>query len=79
MKLGRNEPCPCGSGKKYKNCCLSTLEEAKAAMCNHLKYEKQLTAAKRKEIEAITKAAIFEKTDFCRMVKKLNTDNYYLR
>ena len=21
-KVGRNEPCPCGSGKKYKNCCL---------------------------------------------------------
>ena len=20
-KPGRNEPCPCGSGKKYKNCC----------------------------------------------------------
>jgi preprotein translocase subunit SecA len=20
-KVGRNEPCPCGSGKKYKNCC----------------------------------------------------------
>lgn len=20
-KVGRNEPCPCGSGKKYKQCC----------------------------------------------------------
>ena len=20
-KIGRNAPCPCGSGKKYKNCC----------------------------------------------------------
>jgi len=20
-KVGRNAPCPCGSGKKYKNCC----------------------------------------------------------
>ncbi|HMP81146.1 MAG TPA: SEC-C metal-binding domain-containing protein [Verrucomicrobiota bacterium] len=19
--MGRNEPCPCGSGKKYKKCC----------------------------------------------------------
>ena len=19
--VGRNDPCPCGSGKKYKNCC----------------------------------------------------------
>ena len=23
-KIGRNDPCPCGSGKKYKNCCLSS-------------------------------------------------------
>jgi hypothetical protein len=22
MKIGRNQPCPCGSGKKYKKCCL---------------------------------------------------------
>jgi hypothetical protein len=21
MAVGRNEPCPCGSGKKYKHCC----------------------------------------------------------
>jgi predicted O-linked N-acetylglucosamine transferase (SPINDLY family) len=24
MQAGRNEPCPCGSGKKYKRCCLET-------------------------------------------------------
>ena len=23
-KVGRNDPCPCGSGKKYKNCCGKT-------------------------------------------------------
>ena len=21
VAVGRNEPCPCGSGKKYKQCC----------------------------------------------------------
>ena len=21
-KIGRNEPCPCGSGKKFKKCCI---------------------------------------------------------
>ncbi len=20
-KIGRNDPCPCGSGRKYKQCC----------------------------------------------------------
>ncbi|ATC64448.1 hypothetical protein CMV30_11055 [Nibricoccus aquaticus] len=23
VKVGRNDPCPCGSGKKYKQCCLA--------------------------------------------------------
>ncbi|MBI3618623.1 SEC-C domain-containing protein, partial [Candidatus Peregrinibacteria bacterium] len=26
-KVGRNEPCPCGSRKKYKKCCLPRDEE----------------------------------------------------
>ncbi|MFA5204463.1 MAG: DUF1186 domain-containing protein [Lentisphaeria bacterium] len=25
--VGRNEPCPCGSGKKYKKCCLDAVEQ----------------------------------------------------
>ena len=28
-KIGRNNPCPCGSGKKYKHCCLRLEEAAK--------------------------------------------------
>ena len=32
MKIARNARCPCGSGKKYKNCCLQKdLEEARVA------------------------------------------------
>jgi Flp pilus assembly protein TadD len=27
-KTGRNDPCPCGSGKKFKQCCLRKEEEA---------------------------------------------------
>ncbi len=27
-KVGRNDPCPCGSGKKYKKCCLGRAESA---------------------------------------------------
>ncbi len=29
-KIGRNDPCPCGSGKKYKRCCLHQHEAAAA-------------------------------------------------
>jgi hypothetical protein len=31
MKIGRNEPCHCGSGKKYKHCHLSSDEQQQRA------------------------------------------------
>lgn len=33
MKVGRNDPCPCGSGRKYKKCCLG---RAKGSGSNNL-------------------------------------------
>lgn len=30
MKIGRNEPCPCGSGKKFKHCCVGVTRSADA-------------------------------------------------
>ena len=30
-KTGRNEPCPCGSGRKYKHCCLNKEQAAEHA------------------------------------------------
>jgi uncharacterized protein len=29
-KPGRNDPCPCGSGKKYKNCCITKEQKGSA-------------------------------------------------
>ncbi len=29
-KIGRNAPCPCGSGKKYKKCCLPLHETSRS-------------------------------------------------
>jgi len=31
VKIGRNEPCPCGSGKKYKKCCLPGQPEKRSS------------------------------------------------
>jgi hypothetical protein len=31
MKIGRNDPCPCGSGKKYKHCCLARGAEVESS------------------------------------------------
>lgn len=30
-KIGRNEPCPCGSGKKFKKCCLNKSQDQRFA------------------------------------------------
>ncbi len=29
QKVGRNDPCPCGSGKKYKKCCEEKVKHKK--------------------------------------------------
>lgn len=34
MKIGRNEPCPCGSGKKFKNCHMGRENELVGAIAN---------------------------------------------
>jgi hypothetical protein len=40
MTIGRNDPCPCGSGKKYKKCCGSTpASEAKASSPGNFRFE----------------------------------------
>jgi hypothetical protein len=28
VRIGRNDPCPCGSGKKFKKCCLAKEQES---------------------------------------------------
>lgn len=35
-KTGRNDPCPCGSGKKYKNCCLKHKQSVEVAKNGHV-------------------------------------------
>jgi len=34
--VGRNDPCPCGSGKKYKRCCLAKDEQRAAQEREHV-------------------------------------------
>ncbi len=38
-KIGRNEKCPCRSGKKYKHCCANLAESAKPQMSSEQKLE----------------------------------------
>lgn len=44
-KIGRNEPCPCGSGKKYKRCCLlqtSSTDRRLAQVTGHVLAERDV-------------------------------------
>ena len=36
MKTGRNEPCPCGSGKKYKRCCIDAISKQHAEVLDDI-------------------------------------------
>ena len=38
-KVGRNSPCPCGSGKKFKKCCLNTLGRGISYQLNDMMQE----------------------------------------
>lgn len=46
-KTGRNDPCPCGSGKKYKHCCLEKDRAAELAPAIAQRVELQAQEAKR--------------------------------
>jgi hypothetical protein len=50
MKIGRNDPCPCGSGIKYKKCCYNTPSSQPAT-------PQQETITLSAEIEKIQEAA----------------------
>lgn len=42
-KIGRNDPCPCGSGKKYKKCCLKEESEESLRVSKHRETLSMLT------------------------------------
>ena len=50
-KIGRNEPCPCGSGKKYKHCCLEKHEAARKV--KDTQQEENLRAKEREQEQLI--------------------------
>ena len=49
-KVGRNDPCPCGSGKKYKKCCLSKQEQTVATPAD-IYIQKSLQRYPKQELE----------------------------
>ncbi len=57
-KIGRNQPCPCGSGKKHKHCCLIQKQAGRAANLNPMR---QMKVTLLGEIERIQQTAAFAK------------------
>ncbi|MDP2707757.1 MAG: SEC-C metal-binding domain-containing protein, partial [Burkholderiales bacterium] len=47
MALGRNQPCPCGSGRKYKHCCGAPARQVPQAPSSAEALEEKLTSASR--------------------------------
>lgn len=50
IKVGRNDPCPCESGKKYKDCCLPKGEKYLVKM-----YQKQGKIEKPSVVKSLIK------------------------
>lgn len=38
-KIGRNDPCPCGSGKKYKKCCIASVMKERSTFVDLTPYD----------------------------------------
>jgi Flp pilus assembly protein TadD len=54
-KVGRNDPCPCGSGKKFKRCCLGRIEEQERV--ERVRVERERVAAEMERLEMVRKRA----------------------
>lgn len=55
-KTGRNDPCPCGSGKKFKKCCLHEIREKSMDVKKLYARKYQIRLKNKREIEGIRKA-----------------------
>jgi tetratricopeptide (TPR) repeat protein len=58
---GRNDPCPCGSGKKYKKCCLPKEEAEQGKVIAKEQAVREQRAAARRLQERQAKAAFLER------------------
>jgi methionyl aminopeptidase len=55
-KIGRNDPCPCGSGKKYKKCCLGKVDPPAPDLEETYRREHGIRLKREKDIEAMREA-----------------------
>lgn len=56
MKIGRNDPCPCGSGLKYKKCCMGKEHSGIKNIKTRYQREHNIYLKKKEDIVSIKKA-----------------------
>jgi len=69
--IGRNDPCPCGSGKKYKKCCLEADASAEAGKASQ-RTRAAVTALN--DQWTLSKVACLETTEIVTRLEKLGID-----
>lgn len=70
-KIGRNEPCPCGSGKKYKKCCIDKFDQIESNLNSFWTYEKMSQISTDEIIQRLESIGIiFEKDAFLSDIKE---------
>jgi protein O-GlcNAc transferase len=67
MKPERNDPCPCGSGKKYKKCCGASAEKPPAT--EHVNLRSQALAAFRR-------GSFAESIEYCRKLLQVTPSDF---
>ncbi|MDX2445785.1 MAG: type I methionyl aminopeptidase [Desulfobacterales bacterium] len=78
-KVGRNDPCPCGSGLKYKRCCIGREPAPRESLDTLYEREYQIHLKKEPDIEGLRKAGklVIETLDLAESIVKpgLKTDD----
>ena len=72
-KIGRNDPCPCGSGKKYKKCCLG--KSPIPALPDHMLFKKPLIGVNANNRINLDKSNLLSSTIF-QMKQKRQKHHY---
>ena len=55
-RIGRNDPCPCGSGRKYKKCCTGKKDVSAEDLATHYLRKYDIRLKPPRDIEGIRRA-----------------------
>ena len=73
-KIGRNEPCPCGSGKKYKKCCIKQHQAVATPQSNYESYVEELENLSNSVLDLIQDGKLDEAENVCQKLLRQYPD-----